>query len=201
MKTINFIHIPKNAGTSIKQICNKYTFKYHPHFTNVYNNIDNQLIVIRNPIDRFISAVYYSLQKWSNEPHVKFLIDNKIDTPEKWVQIWMDPQHKYHKNLMTMIKNKDHKIGNTLLEYKWTYSPQYLWVNSPKYVIVMDNFKVEFQYFKKKYNIIGDIKTKNNSIHINDTLSNNSIEFLEEFYKKDFILYNLYKNMDINKRL
>jgi hypothetical protein len=201
MNKINFIHIPKNAGNSIKQICNQSTFKYNPHSTNVYNNIANQLIIIRNPIDRFISAVYYSLQKWSSEPHVKYLIDHKIDTPEKWVQIWMNPLHKHHMHLMNMIKNNDHKIGNKLLEYKWTYSSQSLWINNPKYVIIMDNFNEEFQYFKNKYNIIGDIKNINSSNHINDTLSNKSIDFLRHFYKKDFILYNLYKNKTIKERL
>jgi len=201
MNEINFIHIPKNGGSSIKQLCNQSTFKYNPHSTNVYSNLTNQLIIIRNPIDRFISAVYYSLQKWSSEPHVKFLIDHKIDTPEKWVQIWMNPQHKHHKHIMIMIKNKTHKIGNKLLEYKWTYSPQSLWINNPKYVIIMDHFNNELHYFKKKYNIIGDIKNINTSNHKNNTLSSKSIEFLIDFYKKDFILYNYYKHKTIKERL
>lgn len=53
---INFIHIP--GGTSIKEITNNSR-------TIVYNkNLSNQLVVIRNPIDRFISSVYYAIQKY-----------------------------------------------------------------------------------------------------------------------------------------
>lgn len=171
MIIINFIHIPKNGGNSIYEFCyNRIPRKiplvyknmpfvsnimiYNGHNTDVYNkNLSNQLVVIRNPIDRFISAVNYSLQKFSNEPHVKYLIENKIDTPEKWIQIWMNPKDKQYPYLMDMIKNKNHKIGNRLIEYRWTYSPQSLWINNPKFVIIMDNFNVELQYFIKKYNI------------------------------------------------
>lgn len=49
---INFIHIPKNAGTSIKELCNN-KLKYNGHGTDVFNkNIKNQLIILRNPVER-----------------------------------------------------------------------------------------------------------------------------------------------------
>jgi len=203
---INFIHIPKNGGTSIKEFCsNKLDSKivYNGHKTNVYKkNLSNQLVIIRNPIDRFISAVNYSLEKWLNEPHVKYLIENKIDTPEKWVQIWMNPKDKQYPYLMDMIKNKNHKIGNKLIEYKWTYSSQSLWINNPKFVIIMDNFNVELQYFMEKYKIkFSGIKKKNSTHNKNNELSIESIKFLIDFYKEDYILYEKYRRMSIDERL
>lgn len=219
MIIINFIHIPKNGGNSIREICYKIPRKiplvyknipilsnimiYNGHNTDVYNkNLSNQLVVIRNPIDRFISAVNYSLQKFSNEPHVKYLIENKIDTPEKWIQIWMNPKDKQYPYLIDMIKNKNHKIGNRLIEYRWTYSSQSLWINNPKFVIIMDNFNVELQYFIKKYNIkLSNISKKNSTRHKDDKLSTESINFLKNIYKEDFILYEKYKNISIEERL
>jgi len=201
---INFIHIPKNGGTCIKEITNNSrTIVYNGHETDVYNkNLSNQLVVIRNPIDRFMSSVYYAIQKWSHEPQIKYLISKNIDTPEKWLQIWSDPEHPYHDNLMSEIINKSHFIGTKLNKYKWTYSPQNLWVNNPKFVIIMDNFDVELQYFINKYNIkLSKINKKNSTHHKDDKLSIESIDFLKNFYKEDFIFYEKLKHMSIEERL
>ena len=208
MTTINFIHIPKNGGTSIEKICKRNSNKndtmlvYNPHLTDVYNtNITNQFIVIRNPIDRFISSVYYAIQKWSHEPQIKYLISKGITTPEKWIQIWSNENNPEHNNLMLEMLNKKHRIGNNKIKYKWTYTPQSAWINNPKFVIIMDNFNDEFQYFKKKYKINGEIKNKNTTKHIDDKLSKESIEFLLNFYKDDFVLYEKYKRMNIEERI
>lgn len=201
---INFIHIPKNGGSSIREITNNNSsIIYNGHDTDVYNTkLYNQLVVIRNPIDRFISSVYYSLQIWSHEPQVKYLISKNIDTPDKWVQIWSDPKHQYHDNLMLEMLNKSHFIGNKLNKYKWTYSPQNLWINNPKFVIIMDNFESDLQYFFTKYKIKHfNIKKINSTYHKDYKLSVESIDFLKNFYKEDFILYEKYKNMSIEKRL
>lgn len=199
---INFIHIPKNGGTSIKEICNN-TIVYNGHNTDIYNKkLCNKLVVIRDPIDRFISSVYYAIQKWSHIPEVKYLISKNIDTPEKWVKIWSEPKHQYHNDLMSEMLNKTHFIGNKLNKYKWTYSPQSLWINNPRFVIIMDDFNNEFQYFVKKNNIkISSINKKNSTYRKHDKLSTESIEFLRNFYKEDFIIYEKYKQMSIEERL
>tara|TARA_B100000989_G_C19417842_1_gene417269 strand:- start:177 stop:788 length:612 start_codon:yes stop_codon:yes gene_type:complete len=203
MKKINFIHIPKNGGTSIKTICsnNKHMI-YRHHRCDVFNRkLPNTLIVIRNPIERFISAVNYSLQKWSHKENIKYLIRNKIDTPNKFVEIWMDKNHKEYSNLMKLMKNEKQKIGNKMIEYKWTYYPQYNWINNPKFVIVMDNLNEELRYFMDKYNIKGKIIQNNKTSSSHNILSEKSKKFLMKFYKKDIEIYNKYKNISMENRL
>jgi hypothetical protein len=64
--TINFVHIPKNAGTELRvRLCGRRS----PNFEIVYNghatdgrSLTNQLIVLREPVERFASAVRYALQ-------------------------------------------------------------------------------------------------------------------------------------------
>jgi len=198
---INFIHIPKNGGHSIKEIGGNLII-YNYHDTDVFNNkIPNQLIIIRNPIERFISSVYFALQQWSHEPQVRYLIDNSIDTPEKWVKIWSDKNNCNYKHLMSEMLNESHYIGKNLHPYKWTYSPQNLWINNPKFIIIMDNFNEEIKYLLEKNSIYKDIPHKNTTRHVDSFLSEKSIEFLRDFYNEDFILYEKYKNMNLDERL
>ena len=203
---INFIHIPKNAGTSIKYICGQNKgLQYNGHNYKKFNKkLENQLIILRDPIERFISAMKYSLQKWSKEPHVKYLIDRNITTPEKWVQIWMDPKHKEYHHLMKMIKNtqtQKHRIGNEILNYKQTYEPQSLWVDNPKYVIIMDNYDEELKYFMDKHNFKYKNIKKNNTRPIENDLSESSKKFLMAFYKDDYEEYKKYKEINYKDRL
>ena len=194
---INFIHIPKNAGMSFVKLCRENKkIKYNFHNVNIYDpKITNHFIIIRNPIQRFISAVYYGLEKWSNDSIIKKLIRNNINTPEKWIQIWMNKEHKHHNLLMSELLNKNHKIGDTILEYKWTYTQQYRWINNPKYIIIMDNLYEELKYM----NI--DIKHTNKTKKKDIKLSKSSIDFLKNFYKEDFILYEKYKKIPIEERI
>lgn len=199
---MNFIHIPKNGGSSIKKICGG-KLNYYSHNIDVFeNNIPNQFIVIRNPIERFISAVYYCLEVWSKEKHVQELIKNKIDTPEKWIQIWSNPNHAKFNILMDEMLNKKLKIGKKKPKYKYTYCKQSEWINNPKYIILMDNFKEELKIIYNKLGIKKKIFNNNTTEKKNNTeLSEKSINFLKEFYKEDFELYEKYKNINVEERL
>ena len=158
MNKLNFIHIPKNGGTSLKKICTKYV-KFNNHDVNVKEK-NNQFIILRNPIDRFISSVYYAIEKWSFEDNVKNLINNGIDTPEIWVQIWSNPNHKFHNLLMKEMLNENHMIGNKKPKYKWTYCKQIEWYDNPKIIIIMDNYEDELKYLFNKINIKYNIPKK-----------------------------------------
>jgi len=58
----NFIHVPKTAGTSMRHLClqSNGLIKYNGHGADVSSpSIKNQILIIRNPVDRFKSAVKY----------------------------------------------------------------------------------------------------------------------------------------------
>lgn len=198
---LNFIHIPKNAGMSIKKLKGK-KFKYNFHNTNVFNKrIKNQMIILRNPLDRFISSVYYGLQKWKGLKTMKELIKNKIDTPDKWISVWKNPEHPHHSLLMKEIKNKRHRIGKKKLKYKWTYTPQHFWFNKPKYVIILDNLEEEIKQVCDILEIDYKLKKRNYTEKNNVYISEENKKWINEFYKDDWDLYNKYKNIPFDQRI
>ena len=201
MNKINFIHIPKNGGLSLKQICknNKRKLIYNSHKVNVKTK-RNQLIILRNPIDRFISSIYYCIEKYSHEEQIKKLIERGINTPDKWVEVWSNPNHEYYDLLMKEMLNVNHKIGNKKPKYKWTYCKQIEWFNNPKFIIIMDNYKKEVRYLLSKLGIRNNIQKINSTVKKDKYLSEKSIIFLQEYFKEDFEIYNKYKNMRISKR-
>jgi len=203
MEQFNFIHIPKNGGNSIREWSyNNPLIQHHHHSTDVFNDkLINQFIVIRNPIDRFISSVYYCLQIRKNKPCINKLIVKNINTPEKWLHILSDPDHLEYDSVMSILLNTSkNRIGNKIIKYKWIFSPQIYWVNKPKIIIIMDNFNDEIKYITEKYNLKGNISCINKTCHEYDMLSQKSKDFLMNFYKEDFILYEKYKNINIEKR-
>ena len=199
----NFIHIPKNAGTSIKSICNKDTLSYCGHNTNVFTrNISNQLVVLMDPIHRFQSSVHYCLEKYSHEPQIQKLLEIGCDSPEKWLQAWKDRDHPHHTYLMKEIANRTHRIGRFKPKWKWTYCPQSYWIKTPKYVLIMENITTEWGYFRDKVlhrNI--ELPQKNTTTETTCELSEGSLAFLKKQYAMDFAFYTQYSNTPIEQRI
>ena len=204
---VSFIHIPKNAGTLVRGICDSITLRYYGHDVNVFDSkIQNQMIIIRNPIDRFESAVRYALQRYSREKQIKYLIDRQIDTPQKWAEIWSNKADPEFDRLMEEMHNVDHRVAGEPTRYKWTYAPQSKYINSPKYVILYENLQEELPLLLEKIGIeVSGLPSVNSTAKLEGngdaSLSKQSIFFLSEVYKEDFEKYYLYKGMSAQERL
>lgn len=186
MKTINFIHIPKNAGTSMKDLIESekhLNIRYNGHNANV-GSLENQMIIIRDPYTRFCSAVQYAMEVYGDAPKVKRIIDAGLTTPNDWAEAWSDETHKYHHLIIHEITNHVHVVDGLKIPLKWTYAPQHYWINPDKicYIIPYENID---SYFMNHFGIhvpSENVSKKNTNL----TLSDKSKKFLDIIYKKDF---------------
>src|SRR5210317_587927 len=83
----NFIHIPKNGGTSVKSQCNGDII-YNGHNIEP-KTLKNSIVIIRNPFDRFASAVSYSIKEGikNQEENILALVNENFIDPSKWAEI------------------------------------------------------------------------------------------------------------------
>ena len=168
---INFIHIAKNGGTSVKALIKDYPhlkLVYHSHNAPI-SKVNNQMLIIRHPFDRFCSAVQYAIENYSHSPKIKAILNAGIDTPSKWAEVWGNNNSSYHSLILEEVTNDSHSIDNQLIKYKWTYEPQSSWFFPDKvsYLIPMTQLEDRiFELFRKK------LKNHNESFsHSNRELS------------------------------
>jgi len=189
-----FIHIPKNAGTSIEELGIKYNLKWGKYdYSNLdlrenlseipccywhnylFKSSDNHdyFCVVRNPYDRIKSEYYYRKKK--NEIFGLNLND--------WI-------NKFLKNISNVNVYDCHLI------------PQYNYIfdkegnKKIKYILYLDNnLNKNLKEILTEYGItidINDFEKRNESQNQNqnqkekETLSKKSIELINEYYKKDF---------------
>ena len=203
-----FIHIPKNAGMSINKMVNRGqipNIRYCFHNIDPHNITEDQIVILRDPADRFGSAVRYAIQYYSRQPQIKSIIDMGLTTPNDWAEALADPSHEHHDLVLGEVKNRDknpHRIGKTVLEWKWTYSPQYLWYDNPVHVIMYDNLDAEMNDLMDKLGYPEAKIGKANSTRKSESevqFSEKAMIFLKQKYEKDYELIAKHKsstNMD-----
>ena len=162
-KTI-FIHIPKNAGTSVKDFFNRdrdkffiSSIKIQKHDTihqikhkapELYNSF-KKFAIVRNPYDRTLSWYIY--------------LKNKQNRFKKW------------------IKNPTHKL-----------EPQYTWIDDTVKIIKFENLNKEInEFFNKKIDL--PIMNKSNHENYLKYYDQKSLDIVYNRYKKDFEKFNYKK--------
>lgn len=196
-KPLNFIHITKNAGTTIEDIAKekgilwgRFNDEYckhvnttknisdpwHNYFPNLNKSIRSKydwFLVVRNPYDRVLSEFKY---------HVK-INGNKEFTI---------------KTFNEFIQNKIKEVNNpntNLSKYGGHFAPQYKYLTNEDtiHILKFENLNQEFNDLMKQYNI--DLKldekhnVSNHKFTIND-FNESTKNLIQEVYKKDFELFN-----------
>lgn len=128
-KKLIFIHIPKNAGTSIIESMNckdnffidKHISEYKKYYKNYWNNY-TKFTVIRDPVSRFISAYKFARMNESGwfsstnqeglKKHHHYDICNKLDINEYVEYIFKNPQdlNRWVVPQSWLIANEDNEI-------------------------------------------------------------------------------------------
>jgi len=181
-----FVHIPKTAGSSIAQFLSNYDIDYLGHEHNA--NIPNAIIVIREPIDRFISTFKYWKKLCMHE------------------QICDDQVHL--KDFIEYIKTDNEKMLISYHYQKWHYLPQSNYIEPTNYknTIIIKYSKTDMNKKMKtllKYLNISDkgieLPSDNLSpdfeVHLDDT----DLQWIHMYYQKDFELYNNLNNHELFK--
>ena len=172
-----FIHIPKNAGTSIETFFANNSFRIQPNkhadifeikrkFKNSYNNY-RKFTIIRNPYDKMVSWYFYlkrnlgenydviEFNEWIKDPSKLWHIDDPIN--------YLKPQHEWIDKTVKVLKfenlnkelNKFFKIKINLPITNKSNHEYYLnYYNKESLNIIYDRYKEDFKKFNYKLNTI-----------------------------------------------
>jgi len=169
-----FIHIPKNAGTSIEQYFGNGSVRIQPskhadiyeikkRFKNSYNNY-RKFTIVRNPYDKMVSWYFY----------LKKQLGKQYDIIEfnKWIE---DPSKFWHANdPISFLK------------------PQHEWIDNTVQIIKFENINKELNdFFKEEINL--PITNESNHNYYLEYYNNKSLNVISNRYKKDFEKFNYKK--------
>ena len=170
-----FVHIPKNAGTSIEEYFGNGSVRIQPskhadiyeikaRFKNSYNNY-RKFTIIRNPYDKMVSWYFY-LKRNLGEDY------NIVDFNE-WIK---NPSSFWH--------------ADDPISY---LKPQCDWIDNTVETIKFENLKEELNnFFNEKIDL--PITNKSNRNHYLEYYNEQSLSIIYNKYKEDFKQFN-YKNI------
>jgi len=168
-----FIHIPKNGGTTVKQVFHKRAFCHHHTRLQDLHAYDGEIedaykfAFIRNPYDRAVSYYRFVVRRYSER-----------DLPKTW------KLPHVHDSFLDFLR---YAIPN------WeVFKPQVFWTEGVEfnYLGRFENFEQDLRAIGKEVNIkLGKIPVTNASKRHTDYRNyycEESRGMVEEFFKEDF---------------
>lgn len=186
---IHFLAIPKTGGISIKEFCdyNKIPIVWHNRNldktkSKIYN-CDKLFCVLRNPIDRVMSAYSY-------------LKNGGINDMDK--QDW-DTYCGRFTDINTFIENNlivaETEQIHFRSQYKWLLDMSgNIHINKIE-VLKFERLNEDLKNFQQRYNLKKfNLKHNNRSNRNGVILNDNSISIIKDIYQRDYDLINKFKN-------
>lgn len=131
-----FVHIPKNAGSSVKRtiISSKLPIKVcgHDATTTCVGN-RQVIVVVRDPVTRFMSAVKYAQAVFADRPSVASVRAIGLKTANDWAEALCgergeDAKSRVGAQVLNVGMKTAHRVGGRMTKYKWTYVQQAAWI-------------------------------------------------------------------------
>ena len=199
-----FIHIPKNAGSSVKTYF-KYNSSKNKHRTIEQIKAENpeaydsyrKFAIIRNPYDRMVSWYFY-LKKEMKREHLKG--DWRWKSGEhfssnfgEWIK---DPFKDYYsKWKISSIPNSFHDDFEKKYLIKFNVpllSPQCTWIDDTVDILKYENLSEDLnRFFKEQINI--PIFNNSEHEHYFNYYNKDSLDIVYNRYKEDFEKFNYKK--------
>jgi hypothetical protein len=194
---LGFVHIPKNGGTSVAHAISEHglPIRVSDHFYPERLAIE-EIVVIRSPLDRFVSAFDYCREHWRNP------VNDAFSGPNELAEAAADPEHPKHGLAEVELGNDAghfllrngkptlrHSIAGRPTRYCFIYEPQSSWLlNQPAHVLRYPCLDQDFSQLLAALELppVGPLPRLNQSRSDKHALSVHAVEFLRKMYAADF---------------
>ena len=101
-KQVHFIHIPKNAGSSIKKMYSYFNKGGH-HFDALPMKNKINIAVIRNPYSRFLSIFYHIKERGTRNNYTRSNDLDDFDKIDDLCKAYLDKNNKFHSKAKLLL--------------------------------------------------------------------------------------------------